>query len=207
MQLARTDLPRLGRRLAGSPVGAISVLLALSLIPLTGSPASATSVMLQGTADLAQNSDLVVTGTVTSVEARRAVDYDFIYTYVTIQVDEVFKGAPVSTVHLEELGGQVGEWIHYVPGVPHYEEGEQVLVFLHDLQKNGLYRTYGMVQGAFRFETDPATGQEILTRPGDWSETSLVAMGEVSDLSPMRADGSYAAEPMLDALREWVESH
>lgn len=167
-------------------------------------PAGATTLMLNGTTDLSDRSDAIVTGTVKSVEARMHPEHQFIYTYVTIEVDEVFKGSGQlsgRSIVLEELGGQVDRWIHHVESVPRYEEGERVLSFLED-REGDLFRTYGWIQGKFSFELD-RQGGEVLTRPAEWNETVL-AVGNVSDLTPMRADGSYPAAPLLDAIRDRV---
>ena len=163
--------------------------------------AQATTLMLFGTADLADRSNTVVTGTVTDIEARMHPEHQFIYTYVTVQVDEVLKGSASlegSTVVLEELGGQVDRWIHQVPAVPQYEVGERVLSFLED-RDAGLFKTYGWVQGKFRFETD-ARGREILTRPDEVAR-AVLEPGTASNLTAMRADGSFEAAPLLDAIR------
>lgn len=182
--------------------------LALLWLVAAAAPAGATTLVLEGTANLLERSDTIVRGRVLSSEARMHPEHQFIYTYVTLQVDEVLKGSAAvgQKIVLEELGGQVGRWIHQVDAVPAYESGEEVLSFLED-RDGGLYRTYGFVQGKFRFETDTRTGQPILTRPATWTETVLAADGAASDLTAMRADGTYLAEPLLTAIREWVALH
>lgn len=195
MRSARLGMPA-GARWALA-MGALGILGWAAL----GTTAQATSLKLFGTADLATESNTVVTGRVTAVEARMHPEHQFIYTYVTLEVDEVLKGNTSlsgSTVVLEELGGQVDRWIHHVESVPRYEEGERVLAFLED-RDEGLYRTFGWVQGKFRFESD-ARGRQILTRPDEWSET-VIATGAASDLTPMRADGSYEASALVEAVR------
>jgi hypothetical protein len=164
-------------------------------------PALATTMVLEGTANLLDRANTVVTGRVISVEPRMHPEHQFIYRYVTIEVTETLKGSAVagSRIVSEELGGQIGQLIHYVPGVPIYEVGEEVLSFLED-RPEGLYRTYGMIQGKFHFTTD-VRGRRILTRPAEWTDTYLADAGDASDLTPIRADGSYSAEPLLDAIR------
>jgi len=181
----------------------VSVLLAAPVLLAT--PAAATTMVHFGTAQLADLSGTIVRGTVESVEARLHPEHQFIYTYVSVRVDEVFKGDAAlvgSIITLEELGGRVDRSIHLVEGVPHFEAGEEVLCFLEN-REAGLYRTYGMVQGKFRLETDPGTGTLLLTRPADLSAGALAPAGEAIDLSPARPDGNYDAETFLRALREW----
>lgn len=170
-------------------------------------PVLATSIMLEGTANLLDRADTVVSGRVISVEPRMHPEHQFIYRYVTLEVTEVFKGNALAgtRIELEELGGQIEQLIHFVPGVPVYEVGEEVLSFLED-RPDGLYRTYGMIQGKFRFETDRG-GRRILTRPAEWTDTYLADPGDAADLTAIRADGSYSAEPLLDAIRTQVHGH
>jgi hypothetical protein len=182
-------------------------IIALSLSLLVVGYSSATTVVLHGTADLLEKSETVVRGTVTSVQARMHQEHQFIYTYVTLRVDEVLKGQSSlagSSITLQELGGQVDDLIHHVPGVPVYEEGEEVLSFVHTVPVQGTYRTYGMIQGKFRFDVDERTGRQVLTRSSEWTATSLAWTGEAYDLTPARPDGNYEAAPLLQAIRDNV---
>ncbi len=166
--------------------------------------AAATTVVHFGTAQLADRSDTIVRGVVTAVESRMHPEHQFIYTYVSVLVDEVYRGNPTlvgSTITLQELGGQVGPRVHEVAGVPRFEADEQVLVFL-DNHPSGYFRTYGMVQGKFRFETDARTGELLLTRPADLNEAVMAYPGNATDLTPARPDGNYEAAPLLQSLRE-----
>ena len=204
----RETLARAGGRHLPRVVGALGIALLLVLGSQTGT-ARATSLELEGTADLLEKSDSVVIGRVVSTEARMREEHQFIYTYVTLEVDEVLKGHTAQsgrTIVLEELGGQVGPWLHYVEAVPHYHAGERVLAFLED-RDEGLFRTYGMIQGKFRFETDLRTGEEMLTRPAEWTDAYFAASSTPRDLTVVRADGNYAAETLVAAIREWIALH
>ncbi len=188
---------------------ALASLLTVCAIFALGGSAHATTLELNGTADLTELSDTIVTGTVTQMEARMHPEHKFIYTYVTVEVDEVLKSRTVSangTIVLEELGGRVGDWIHHVPAVPKFEVGERVLAFLED-RPDGYYRTYGMIQGKFRFSIHERTGEEVLTRPGEWTDVHFASSGQSRDLVAMRADGSFAAPKLLSAVRDWIATH
>ncbi|MEZ4654326.1 MAG: hypothetical protein R3E12_12240 [Candidatus Eisenbacteria bacterium] len=200
--MCRTHSPR-KRALAG-----LTGFLILCGLVATHTPVGATSVILQGTTNLLDNANSVVTGTVVSVEARVRPEHKFIYRYVTVEVSEVLKGtsvAPGQRIVLEELGGTVDKQTVTVPGVPQFEVGERVLTFLED-RPDGFYRTWGMIQGKFAFETDPAIGREILTRPAEWTDTYLASNGEATDLIPIRPDGSFFADPLLDAIRTRIRN-
>jgi hypothetical protein len=175
----------------------------LALILFT-SVASSTTVIQLGTVQLADQSNTIVRGAVTAVESRMHPEHHFIYTYVSLRVDEVFRGNPGlvgCTITLQELGGRVGRQIHEVPGVPQFETGEEILSFLEN-HVSGYFRTYGMVQGKFRFETDARTGILLLTRPAGLNEANLAGTGIATDLTPARPDGKYEAAPLLRSLRD-----
>lgn len=184
---------------------AAALLTAALLSSLAAPTARATSVQHFGTAQLTELSDTIVRGTVVKVEARLHPEHQFIYTYVTVRVDEPLKGLATSgqEIVLQELGGRVDRTIHHVPGVPDYREGEQVVSFLEN-HVGGFYRTYGMIQGKFSVASDPRNGREILTRPAEWNDVALAQLGSVTDLSPMRPDASYDSAEMLSAIREWT---
>jgi len=184
-------------------------LLALGVLLSAAGPSPATTLILQGTADLLEHSDTVLTGTVVSIEARMHPEHQFIYTYVTLEVEEVLKGSAAvqgTTVTLEELGGEVNGVIHHVPGVPRFDVGQRVLNFAEN-HVGGYLRTYGMIQGNFTFETDAKSGEQILARPKEWTDTYLASTGTALDLVPARTDGAYRAEPLIQAIREWMEVH
>jgi len=175
----------------------------VALLLLAGTAAHATTLVHLGTAQLADRSELIVRGTVTGTESRMHAEHRFPYTYISLRVDEVFKGNavfPGQTVLLQELGGSVGETRCVVDAVPSFLPGEDVLVFL-ETGPEGNYRTYGMVQGKFSFQRDSRTGGLLLTRPPDLFGATLVASEEAGDLTPARTDGNYEAEPLLATLR------
>lgn len=176
----------------------------LVFLLLAAVPVSATTVVQFGTAQLADLSDTAVRGTVLGTESRMHSEHQFIYTYVSIQVNEVLKGNPGLTgtvITLQELGGRIDRLTHSVPGVPSFTADEEVLTFLEN-REDGYFRTYGMAQGKFRLETDARTGARLLTRPGDMNDAALAVVSNAVDLTPARPDGNYDAEPFLQALRE-----
>jgi len=54
-----------------------------------------------------------------------------IFTTVTLQTIESWKGAPAQQVQVLVPGGEVGEIAQTVQGVAAFREGEEVVVFLH----------------------------------------------------------------------------
>ena len=58
----------------------------------------------------------------------------------------MLKGAPRTTVTLDELGGMVGDTGMSVPDVPHYTAGEDVLLFASTRQSLELAERYARVR-------------------------------------------------------------
>lgn len=56
-----------------------------------------------------------------------------IFTTVTLQTIETWKGAPAQEVQVLVPGGEVGEIAQTVQGVAAFREGEEVVVFLHQV--------------------------------------------------------------------------
>ena len=114
---------------------------------------------------LARDADLVARGKVASTESRRSRDGKRIYTVVTLQVGETWKGAPAETVQIQVPGGAVDGIAQIVQGAPRFTEGEEVVVFLRggpkspDLPALPL-RVVAMAQGKLRIDRN-AAGVEV----------------------------------------------
>lgn len=130
--------------------------------------ADATTLIRRSTEELTVLSEAVVQGRVTGIEAKWHEEHKFVYTYVTLEVDEVFKGSSVaSTIVLEELGGAANGVTVTVPSVPEFELDEDVIVFLDVV--NGNYRCHGFNQGKFSVQSEG--GELRVTRPLEVEQT------------------------------------
>ncbi len=137
-------------------------LLLLAMLALAG-PARAT-VMLEASIDeLARESDAVVRGKVVSTEGRKSADGKRIFTRVTVEVAEAWKGAPGKTVVVQVPGGVHGEVGQVVHGAPRFADGEEVVVFLRRLPEGPpgeptTFHVSGLAQGKLRVERDAVRG-------------------------------------------------
>ena len=84
----------------------------------------------------------------------------FIWTHTEIQLLDRLKGSAV-TVVVSELGGIVGGLGLAVEGVPRYQPGEEVVLFLYQTPI-GYWRARGLEQGVYR--VSGAGAQELKTR-------------------------------------------
>ncbi len=126
--------------------------------------AQGTTMIRRSTEELTILSDLVVEGVVADVESRWHQDHKFVYTYVTLSLDTLYKGSvDGETIVLEELGGTANDVYVEVSCTPEFEIGERVIVFV-EVKNDYYYRAHGMCQGKFAITVDYETGEEIVIR-------------------------------------------
>lgn len=99
-------------------------------------------------------------GVVDRLEAERDPATGMIYTLVGITVEECVLGAVQDAeLTVKTLGGEVGDIGLSVPGMPLFEEGEEVLLFLVD-DGEGSYRVISGAMGKYTITEDPLTGEK-----------------------------------------------
>ena len=134
-------------------------------VTMLAAPAFATTAVRMDLEQLVQEADLIVQGHVQSVycqwdEARRLV-----FTYISILVDEPFKGERRESVLIRQVGGTVGTIQMSVAGVPQFKSGETAIVFLKR-QAGGTFQVVGMNQGLYEiigdFAVSNVSGVDLL---------------------------------------------
>ncbi len=122
-----------------------TALLVFFLFHLTG---WATTVIRMDLPALVQESDSVVQGQIERVDARWDDQTKLIFSYISVRVYEPFKGGPASTVLIRQIGGKVGPINLSVLGMPTFQIGEQVILFL---KRNPelTYHVVGLSQGKY----------------------------------------------------------
>lgn len=146
-------------------------------------------------ADFVRTADAIVIAEV--IGTQPSFDGDgSIVTISTMRVVEVLKGrlAPHSQIQIAEPGGVVGTRARFVSGMPAYEAGERVVVFLKSTA--GGWRTHDMALGKFTFRTDP-DGTELLIRAA--SESHLIDVEGNLAIDPARR-----AEGFVSFIRDSV---
>jgi hypothetical protein len=136
---------------------AICLIIASLVLGLIVAPAGATQVILQTPQQLAQESSLIVDGTVASVRSYWNQDHSKILTEAMVDVANTHKGSNVSTVRIVQLGGVVGNVRMTAHGAAIWKRGEDVLLFLEP-SLPGAYQITGFSQGKYLIQRDPATG-------------------------------------------------
>ncbi|MBI1764821.1 MAG: hypothetical protein HYR56_25705 [Acidobacteria bacterium] len=139
--------------------------LVTSLALLLGlvSPLTATTVKRKNFNELVQEAELVAIGRIINVQAFPTADKQYVYTYVTVNELDILKGSfEESQLTLRMDGGDTGDGRRLViPGVPKFQFGEQVVIFL---KGNGqaICPFVGWEQGLLRIEKDQKSGESLV---------------------------------------------
>ena len=127
--------------------------------------------------DMVQGSQLVIHGRVVDVRAQQTGDRRSIETVVTVAVSEALKGRPADSVTFRVPGGEVGRYRRVIVGVPRFEPGDDIIVFLRG-GAPAMPTVFGLSQGLYRVArradgramvapailTSPAVGTERVVR-------------------------------------------
>ena len=113
-------------------------------------------------AGLAMASNAIVIGQVDSIGASRDPITGGIYTYVTLQTSEIWKGSlELGPITIKQLGGRLDDQGLMVPGQATFAVGEHVLVFLEARPRDRTLYTSGLWQGKWSIGIDPATNEQM----------------------------------------------
>ena len=126
--------------------------------------ADATTVQKFTVSDLAKKSESIVLARVEDETARMDEGTKEIYTYITLKVIEGVKGSKRSDnaknprggeelITIRQLGGTYGKYISVVPGMPTFQKGEEVVVFLSQKDRAGYPWVMGLQQGKYTVTT------------------------------------------------------
>jgi hypothetical protein len=97
--------------------------------------------------DLAKRSQNIVQGIVRGSRTYWSPDGKLILTNTTIEVTESIKGQAARTVEVTTVGGQIGDTVLHVGGMPAFIPGENTIVFVEN--SRGYLTVLGMSQGKF----------------------------------------------------------
>jgi hypothetical protein len=149
-----------------------TVVLTAAISGVSALPSDADIAPKWSDAELVTFSDVVLTGQVAAVAT--AWDRDTIYTYITVDVDDVLKGwVPERQIVVKQLGGRVGDLALLIGGQTKFTQGEDILAFLEVRPRDRTLTTTGLWQGKWSIRTDQNSGQRVAVRtiPGGGDDT------------------------------------
>ena len=123
--------------------------------------AHATTLMRMSITSLSRAARAIVRARCVTNETRW--DAGEIFTFTNFDVEEIWKGSPPAQVTVRLIGGHAGNLTSTVSGVPRFEPGEELVLFLEPTSA-GDYSVVSWVQGTFRIERDNSTGDETITQ-------------------------------------------
>jgi hypothetical protein len=169
------------------------LLFATCAVLFVGAIARATTLMRMSVANMTRAADVVVRARcVTNVTGWDAGE---IWTFTTFQTDDAWKGAPPGLLTVRLLGGRTDNLTSTVDGVPRFQTGENVVLFLEPAAR-GEFSIVTWMQGTFRVRRNRKTGEESVTQ-----DTATFA---TLDLVTRRFEASGIRDMQLDALRAQV---
>jgi hypothetical protein len=133
---------------------------ALAACMVAAAPVAASVFLKVDIPGLTRMSTAVVHAQVTEVRSAWNDEKTFIFTYVTLRVDETFRGEATETVVVRVPGGKVGDYVVEMEGAPRFRTGDEVVVFLGRWD-DGAPMVAGYAQGVSRVQKD-ALGNRFL---------------------------------------------
>jgi hypothetical protein len=103
---------------------------------------------------LVKQADSIIQGTVDHIEVKWEAGNAYTYTYVNVA--DPMKGERARTVTVKQLGGKVGNLTQFVSGMPKFEKGEEVILFLKKNQASNTSMVLGLNQGKYEITKDYA---------------------------------------------------
>ncbi len=156
------------------------------------SAVTATTVVIPSDDELIIGSRAIVRGTVTAVGSRYDEQHNAIFTYITLQLDEVLKGQmTASEITLKEPGGVTKDRGSMLFGIPEFKKGEQVLLYL-DTWPDGSLRVYQWFLGKFSITTD-SSGKLLVARDVASERVSVIGRSSLGPITDRMELSNYTA--------------
>ena len=169
-------------------------------------PLRAATYLPMSDADLAAGAPVIVRATVVSraVRVESVSGQDLPFTIVTLRRVEALRGSIGETFGVRLPGGRDGDTTWFLPGVPRFQTGADVVVMLRPASRAGEWHLTELGLSRFVIAAD-ASGRRFAVRPEfDPVEDLVVAKrGDLADAARPRSSAAPArdADSFLAALR------
>lgn len=115
---------------------------------LLATAAWGTTVVKMDLPQLVGDADSIIHGRIEQVYAQWDDQMKLVFTFVDVRIYEPLKGERRQSVLLRQLGGKIGALNMSVAGMPHFNRGDEVILFLKG-NAEGTYHTVGLNQGKY----------------------------------------------------------
>ena len=137
--------------------------------------ALATTAIVPRDDEMIVESRAIVTGRVTGLSTSVDVNTDLVYTYIRLQVNAVIKGNVIEReIVLKELGGETHDRGTMIFGMPRFEFGQEVLLYLNTWP-DGSLRVHQGFLGKFNVTRDSSNGRLFVERQLEGENVSIMA--------------------------------
>ena len=175
----------------------ILTIVLLALTCLAPPPAGGTTFVLMDEQTLMESSDIVATGTVTSITSATSDASGAIYTYITVEPERIIKGQIDSDeMVIREPGGSVGSRRQWTFGAPEFWVGERALLFL-SRSSDGTLQTNSLAMGKFTLAVDRNGHTTAVRDFGEGASVFVPDTGRIADAPPE----TQRFAPLLNRLR------
>lgn len=133
----------------------------LALLPCVATGAYGTTIERMSLEQIARSAPVIVRARC----ARNSVVQDAgeIWTLSSFEVEEVWRGDVTQEITVRLLGGRMDEITSHVSGVPRFQPGEEVVLFLEPT-KRGDFSVVSWQQGTFRIRHAASGDRELITQ-------------------------------------------
>jgi len=152
----------------------LSMAVCLVVIGLTQA-ALATTAIVPKDDEMIVESRAIVTGRVTGLSTSVDANTDLVYTYIRLQVNTVIKGnVSEREIVLKELGGETRDRGTMIFGMPRFDFGQEVLLYLNTWP-DGSLRVHQGFLGKFNITRDSSSGRLFVERQLEGENVSIMA--------------------------------
>lgn len=170
-----------------------SRLLGLILLLATATaPLFATTVKKMELEELVAMSDNIVQGRVDQVYAQWDTEKKLPFTYVSITIADPLKGERRRSVLVRQVGGKIGALTVSAAGMPKFNNGDQVIVFLKAMN-DGTFDVIGFNQGKY----------EIID---DFAVSNVSGLTIVDPKTGQLTDAGFVAKAPLETFKSKIRS-
>ena len=162
-----------------------------------GQAALASTAIVPGDDEMVVESRAIVTGRVIGLSTAGDPNTNRVYTYIRLEVNTVLKGAVTEReIVLKELGGETADLGTMIFGMPRFEQGQQVLLYLNTWP-DGALRVHQGFLGKFNIDVDASTGALFVERRLDDQNVVIMAgSGNATNRSGLDAYTRMVADLM-----------
>lgn len=179
------------RRGYAAPYG-FRMLGAALCVALLATSGFATTVKKMELEELVATSDNIVQGRVEQVYTQWNAEMRLPFTYVSINVADPLKGERRRTVLVRQVGGKVGSLNVSVAGMPRFNNGDEVIVFLKS-QNDGTFDVIGLNQGKY----------EVVD---DFAVVNVSGLTVIDPKTGRLSDAGFVAKAPLEAFKSKIRS-